>query len=100
MQDLHTTLDASPAALFGSDTGTLAQGFVGSSTTLAEMPSGLCRQRYDVDFVSTIFNMSMWEAIALIRSTDVFLGMHGAGFANLLAIHQVSLQGWGLQDQY
>ena len=34
----------------------------------------------------------MWEAIALVRSTDVFLGMHGAGFANLLAMHQASLQ--------
>ena len=42
----------------------------------------------------------MWEAIALIRSTDVFLGMHGAGFANLLAMHQVSLQGWGLLSRY
>ena len=46
-----------------------------------------------MDFVKTSFNMSMWEAFALVRSTDVFLGMHGAGFTNLLAMHQVDVQG-------
>ncbi len=47
------------------------------------------RQRYDVELVSTNFGMPMWEALALVRSSDVFLGMHGAGFANLLGLHKV-----------
>ena len=51
-----------------------------------------------MDFVSTTFSMATWEAFALVRSTDVFLGMHGAGFANLFVMHQVNAHGWGLQS--
>ena len=47
------------------------------------------RQRFDVEVVSTSFRMPMWEALALVRSSDMFLGMHGAGFANLLGMHKV-----------
>ena len=42
-----------------------------------------------MDFVTTKFKMPLWEAFELVRSTDLFLGMHGAGFGNLLALHQV-----------
>ena len=54
------------------------------------MPCVACRQRYDVDLVITRFSYSLWEAFDLVHSTDVFIGMHGAGFTNLLALHQVS----------
>ena len=53
-----------------------------------------------MDFVSTNFSMSTWEAFALLRSTDVFMGIHGAAFANLLAMHQVTAQGWGPLKSY
>jgi hypothetical protein len=48
------------------------------------------RQRYDVEVVTTSFEMPLWEALALVHSSDVFLGMHGAGFANLLGLHKVN----------
>ena len=51
------------------------------------------RQRFDVEVVTTSFQMPLWEALALVRSTDLFLGMHGAGFANLLGMHKVSRPG-------
>ena len=48
------------------------------------------RQRFDVELVKTSFQVPLWEALALVHSTDVFIGMHGAGFANLLGMHKVS----------
>ena len=47
------------------------------------------RQHYDVELVVTKFNMSLWEAMQLVRGTDVFMGMHGAGFTNLLWLQHV-----------
>ena len=56
------------------------------------------RQRYDVDLVTTSFHMPLWEALALVRSSDVVLGMHGAGLTNLLAIHKVGLHAAAAQN--
>jgi hypothetical protein len=44
-----------------------------------------------VEVVTTLFRMPLWEALALVHSSDVFLGMHGAGFTNLLGLHKVSI---------
>ena len=52
------------------------------------------RQHYDVEVVTTSFSMQLWEALALVHSSDVFLGMHGAGFTNLLALHKVGPDIW------
>jgi hypothetical protein len=49
------------------------------------------RQRFDVELVSTSFHIPLWEALALVHSSDVFLGMHGAGLTNLLGLHKVGL---------
>ena len=57
------------------------------------IPCVWCRERYNVEIVTTNLNMPLWEAFEVVRSTDVFLGMHGAAFANLLALHQVNAQG-------
>ncbi len=42
-----------------------------------------------MEVVSTTFHMPLWEALALVRFSDVFLGMHGAGYTNLLGMHKV-----------
>ncbi len=47
------------------------------------------RRRFDVEVVLTPFHVPLWEALALVHSSDVFLGMHGAGFTNLLGLHKV-----------
>ena len=49
------------------------------------------RHRFDVELVKTSFEGAFWESLALVRSSDIILGMHGAGFTNLLGIHKVSL---------
>ena len=35
------------------------------------------------------FDGPLWETVRLVRGTDVFLGMHGAGFTNVLWLRQV-----------
>ena len=65
--------------------------------SLTRMPCVACRQQYDVDLVVTRFDFPLWEAIDLVQSTDVFIGMHGAGFTNLLALHQVDAHGQRLR---
>ncbi len=47
------------------------------------------RQHYDVDLVVTTFETPLWDTMQLVHRTDVFLGMHGAGFTNLLWLRQV-----------
>ncbi len=42
-----------------------------------------------MEVVLTPFHVPLWEALALVHSSDVFLGMHGAGFTNLLGMHKV-----------
>ena len=38
------------------------------------------RQHYDVELVATTFaGLTLWETMQLVRGTDVFVGMHGAG---------------------
>ena len=37
----------------------------------------------------TTFGGPLWETMQLVHGTDVFLGMHGAGFTNLLWLRQV-----------
>jgi len=49
------------------------------------------RNRYDVDLVLTTFDGSLWETMRLMQSTDLFMGMHGAGFTNTLFLPKVSL---------
>ncbi len=44
-----------------------------------------------MEVVSTDFKMPLWEALALVRSSDVVLGIHGAGFTNLLGMLKVGL---------
>ena len=60
--------------------------------TLVSLVSGpeLCRQHYDVELVATTFDAPLWETVRLMRGTDVFLGMHGAGFTNVLWLRRVS----------
>ena len=45
------------------------------------------------------FNGTLWDTMQLVAGTDVFIGMHGAGFTNLLWLRQVSTKGQG-QLQY
>lgn len=60
----------------------------------------LINSLYEVEIVSTEFNMSAWEAQQLISHTDVFLGMHGAGLTNAMwgkagaALIQLMPYGW------
>ena len=42
-----------------------------------------------MDLVLTTFNGSLWETMQLMQSTDLFLGMHGAGFTNTLFLPKV-----------
>jgi hypothetical protein len=49
------------------------------------------RRDYDVDVVVTRFNVGLWEALALVRSSDVMIGVHGAALTNALALRPVSL---------
>ena len=61
---------------------------------LPEQTSGIImprRQRYDVDLVLTTFDGSLWETMRLMQSTDLFMGMHGAGFTNTLFLPKVRL---------
>ena len=51
--------------------------------------SHLRRRRYDVDLVLTNFDESLWETMQLMQSTDLFMGMHGAGFTNTLFLPKV-----------
>ena len=37
----------------------------------------------------TTFAAPLWDTMQLVRGTDVFLGMHGAGFTNLLWLSRV-----------
>ena len=47
------------------------------------------RQRYDVDVVLTTFDGTLWETMRLMQTTDLFLGMHGAGFTNTMFLPKV-----------
>ena len=38
---------------------------------------------------TTFAGMMLWDTMQLVRGTDVFLGMHGAGMTNLLWLRQV-----------
>jgi hypothetical protein len=49
------------------------------------------RRHYDVDVVVTSFDVPLWEALALVRSSNVMIGMHGAALTNALALRPVSL---------
>jgi hypothetical protein len=37
-----------------------------------------------VDLVATTFNGTLWETMRLMQTTDVLLGMHGAGLTNTM----------------
>ena len=54
------------------------------------------RQHYDVELVVTTFGAPLWETVRLVHGTDVFLGMHGAGFTNLLWLRQVRAASQGV----
>ena len=45
--------------------------------------------RWDVEFTSTRFDMHISDSMDLMRHTDVFIGMHGAGWTNSLFLSQV-----------
>ena len=47
------------------------------------------RERYDVDLVLTTFGGSLYDSMKLMQTTDLFLGMHGAGFTNVLFLPPV-----------
>ena len=42
-----------------------------------------------MDLVLTTFDGSLWETMRLMQSTDLFMGMHGAGFTNTLFLPKV-----------
>ncbi len=42
-----------------------------------------------MELVVTTFDAPLWETMQLVHGTDVFMGMHGAGFTNLLWLRQV-----------
>ena len=54
-------------------------------------PLASLRQQYDVDLVTAEFGGHLWDTMRLVSGSDVFLGMHGAGFAHLLWLRQVAL---------
>jgi hypothetical protein len=45
-----------------------------------------------VDLVMADFTGHLWDAMRLVAGTDVFVGMHGAGFTHLLWLRQVTLR--------
>ena len=47
-------------------------------------------RRYDVRVRVTTFEEPMLETMQLMRSTDVLLGNHGAGWTNALFVNQAS----------
>ncbi len=51
-----------------------------------------CRERYDVDLVLTKFEGSMYDTMKLMATTDLFMGMHGAGFTNVLYLPPVRVR--------
>ena len=51
-------------------------------TALKDQTSHKRRERYDVELVLTTFDGSMYDTIKLMRCTELFMGMHGAGFTN------------------
>lgn len=60
---------------------------------------------YDVNVTVTEFEgMGQWETMQLMRQTDVFMGMHGAGMTNMLwtrpgaAVIQLFPYGWRLEE--
>lgn len=46
--------------------------------------------RWDVDVVTTTFNGTLYDSMDLMQHTDIFLGMHGAGWTNALFLSKVS----------
>ena len=44
-----------------------------------------------MDIWVTRFDVPLWEALALVRSSDLMIGMHGAALTNALALRPVSL---------
>lgn len=44
-----------------------------------------------MELVVTKFDGTLWDTMQLMHSTDVFVGMHGAGMTNLLWIRKVCL---------
>ena len=47
------------------------------------------RDRYDVDLVSTTFDGDHYEAMRAMQTTDLLLGMHGAGMAHAMFLPPV-----------
>ena len=45
--------------------------------------------RWDVDVTSTKFDTHISDSMDLMRRTDVFIGMHGAGWTNSMFLSQV-----------
>lgn len=45
--------------------------------------------RWDVEVVTTTFKGTLYDSMDLMQHTDVFLGMHGAGWTNALFLSQV-----------
>ena len=43
-----------------------------------------CRHNYDVELVSTRFAGHLYDTMQALHRTDLFLGMHGAGMANIM----------------
>ena len=55
------------------------------------------RDRHDVDLVLTDFDGSLWETMRLMQTTDLLLGMHGAGFTNAMFLPKVRTATWQLE---
>ena len=48
--------------------------------------------RWEVDVATANFEGALFDSMDLMRRSDVFLGMHGAGWANALFLPTVSVR--------
>ena len=48
--------------------------------------------RWEVETVSTTFEGALYDSMDLMRRTDLFLGMHGAGWTNTLFLSEVCIR--------
>ena len=47
------------------------------------------RERYDVELLLTLFDGSLYDQMKMMRGTDLFMCMHGAGSTNIIFLRPV-----------
>ena len=70
---------------------TLATRALPASRALMNEPQivAYINARWDVEVVTTTFKGTLYDSMDLMQHTDIFLGMHGAGWTNALFLSQV-----------